>query len=414
MSSLSDINCCWADPAFLNQTNVPSGVPGVDCNGQDITLPKCESIVLNYCVNEPNTVDEFKKRWSAGNIFNINKETSGNSQIFSRTCYYPLARYLSAGSVGDFPIQSLVEAYQSNISGNVLLSPTIIKGTDPTSTDNALDKANKLISEMLIKYQSTLKYNVLLQPGSSGAEPVTSDGLAFSTQLFNICKSVPFLCENTQTNKQFLSNLCKGVTANQMLSDNNLLRQWCGCYLSPDVYRDQYLDITIPCTPYCNSDTVIGLTDGTSTSTQQCSQNTCIIDDITINLIEDRGGSISLGNLCSNCSKKDETCSCEIGGNTITFINDKLNNVSGGNLNITTVCKDISNCYRTKDGARVKVPCDDDENKTTDQLIEQQYTTELVKSSVFNFAIPFIIIAVVILVVVVFLLFDNFLKLSKK
>lgn len=413
MSNLYTSNCCWADPGFIGQKNFPSGTTSGNCPVlvSITTTSVCNNVILNHCVNEPNTIEEFKERWNAGNIFNIKKEPYGdNSFKFSRSCYYPLARYLTDSTIRDkFPIQNVSGVYSALTTGNTIEEFTGIDETNPS-----LDLAKKLISELLIKYQKSLKYDVLKEPGSSGAEPVSANGLAFSSQLFNVCKSVPILCNNDLFNSNFLNSICQSVTKDQITSTNDLLRKWCGCYMQNDVYGDAYPNITRECTPFCNSDTVIGIAEGTSIS--DCKQSICIIDDITINLIENRGGAISLGNLCGDCSGKNQVCKCQIGGSNLTLINNELRDISGGNLNLNTTCKNEKEikCYDNYKGVRTEVPCQTSGDKTTEQLLQQEEIAKITRSSFISFAIPFIILGVVVLAVVLYLLFERFLKFSKK
>jgi hypothetical protein len=59
------------------------------------------------------------------------------------------------------------------------------------------------------------------------------------------------------------------------------------------------------CTPYCNSSSVIPLSQADGTAPQYCEQSVCIIDDVAIKLakteFEGNGGSLNFNQMCGSC-----------------------------------------------------------------------------------------------------------------
>jgi hypothetical protein len=121
----------------------------------------------------------------------------------------------------------------------------------------------------------------------------------FFDWVYSVCSEYPYLCTD------FLETECSAVT--QDLLDNSPgVRNWCGCYL-PDSFYDQYTNdfINKECTPYCNSSSVIPLSQPDGTAPQYCEQSVCIIDDVAIKLakteFEGNGGSINFNQMCGSC-----------------------------------------------------------------------------------------------------------------
>ncbi len=131
-----------------------------------------------------------------------------------------------------------------------------------------------------------------------------------------------------------LINQCSVYTIDDLIG-NPMLRRWCGCMLNPTSYESRYTGVSIACTPVCNSSEVMqyGV---------PCQGTACILDDITISLIDSKVGAVSLVQICQSCGQiyssdtqhVKQTCDCTIGGNI------DINAVSSiiGNISLKEVC----------------------------------------------------------------------------
>lgn len=109
----------------------------------------------------------------------------------------------------------------------------------------------------------------------------------------------------------------------------SLLRQWCGCFMNTDIYQTLYPNISSECTPFCNSSDVIQLG-------QQCQGSACIIDDVTVSIINSQVGYVSINQFCNACATStssdtqnvSEKCNCTISNVNITALSSKIGNIS--------------------------------------------------------------------------------------
>lgn len=154
-----------------------------------------------------------------------------------------------------------------------------------------------------------------------GAPSSSSSHSTFEDTMFNdLCCSHVGLCDIA------LEDQCSSVSL-QQLNGNQLLSQWCGCHLTQNYYDDYSVNYDIPkeCTPMCSKYGVLGsmsLTGGL----QLCDDNVCIIDDITLNLINVSASTLQFNQLCSGCT--DANCSCIISNNDVDIANSTI----GGKL----------------------------------------------------------------------------------
>ncbi len=125
----------------------------------------------------------------------------------------------------------------------------------------------------------------------------------------------------------WLAGQCSSFSQEDVIG-NNLLRMWCGCLLNPDIYSSIYPTISSECTPFCNSSDVIQV--GT-----QCQGSLCIIDDITINIINSTAGTVSIEQYCNACATNTNT--------DTTTVSQKCNCILGANINITAIESKIGN-----------------------------------------------------------------------
>jgi hypothetical protein len=117
-----------------------------------------------------------------------------------------------------------------------------------------------------------------------------------------------------------LDRVCETQTA-QRISLNPAIAQWCGCHLPPQEYEDYSVKFNIPpeCTPMCNRSGTIPIV-GINAEPVNCKQNVCLIDEVTVNLINAQiGGGITFDQICGNCG--GNPCSCIISNTEIDIIN---------------------------------------------------------------------------------------------
>lgn len=138
----------------------------------------------------------------------------------------------------------------------------------------------------------------------------------------NICCPFPGLCQDA------LQEICSNKTA-QRISLNPAVAQWCGCHLPSGEYEDYSVKFNIPpeCTPMCNRAGTIPIV-GINGDPVNCRQNICLIDGVTVNLINAQvGGGIEFNQVCSNCPVGAQ-CSCVISNTTLDIENSTI----GGNV----------------------------------------------------------------------------------
>lgn len=281
-------------------------------------------------------------------------------------------------SDGQYAIMNILFVNPNPGNTDCTIPPTITKGVcniDPRLADNvySYDGYNwcmSLLQEVLLKYRAA---GFVL-----GSLPSQQGYNVFQDYLYiNVCCPFPFLCQIG------LSQSCSMETIDS-ISRNPSKASWCGCYL-PDEAYDKYTNlfrVNKECTPMCNRQGVIPLVT-VGAEPIVCAQGVCIIDDVTINIIDSqiRGG-IQFTQICANCGNGG--CSCIVDGENIdingTIINGSLVPVTQGCVstsctqtnpegavigpdNITNNCKGKINPYGDYQ-ARAAKQEDKDEAKT--------------------------------------------------
>lgn len=228
-------------------------------------------------------------------------------------------------------------------------------------------------------------------PGFRGYHP-------FQDFLYNdLCSRFPGLCQNG------LAQSCANYTT-ERLSLNPEAAAWCGCNLPTVEYEDYANRFNIPpaCTPICNRSGVLPIADG-ELNPIQCTQNICLIDDISINIISSQvNGQVDISQLCGNCGPNSQ-CSCFINNDTISVNNSLIQ----GNVSINESCGSFK-CTQNNPGipgpSLISTGCDsiNEYNKFKQELDQQNQEVNRNK----NFWIFFIIIFF-LLIIFFFLLFLN-------
>ena len=159
-------------------------------------------------------------------------------------------------------------------------------------TPSGVEWSKTTLTAAVNKIKNIYNQSIITPPNLQSTAP-------FFSWLFSVCSTYPYLC------KDFLEDECSNVTP-ELLDNSPGVRNWCGCYLSDNFY-DTYTNdfINKECTPYCNSSSVIPLSQADGTAPQYCEQSVCIIDDVAIKLakteFEGNGGSINFNQMCGSC-----------------------------------------------------------------------------------------------------------------
>lgn len=166
------------------------------------------------------------------------------------------------------------------------------QGFSGIPTPSGTEWAKITLNAAVDKIKSIYNQSIITPPNLQSTAP-------FFSWLYSVCASYPYLC------KDFLEDECSNVTP-ELLDNSPGVRNWCGCYL-PSSFYDTYTNdfINKECTPYCNSSSVIPLSQADGTAPQYCEQSVCIIDDVAIKLakteFEGNGGSINFNQMCGSC-----------------------------------------------------------------------------------------------------------------
>lgn len=295
-------------------------------NYRDLTSSDCKDQLIQYCTGTLPTDEVNSLDW-------INRWTVGGPQ----SCSYALRRNL-------FPE-----------TGTEI--PTFIPGICNIPPIADIDSegyfwGQQLIRKVFNKYQEQ-GFQIGTLPGNPGYNP-------FQEYLYtNVCCPYPGLCQDA------LESVCR-TTSSQRLSLNPALAQWCGCHLPDGEYQDYSIKYNIPpqCTPMCNRIGAVPIV-GINSIPVVCEQDICLIDDVSVNLIESQaGGGINFNQICGNCSGN---CSCIISDTSVDIIGSTI----GGDINIIDQnCGNLT-CTQTNPSttgpSTITVDCSEDYYNPYDQ-----------------------------------------------
>ena len=143
-----------------------------------------------------------------------------------------------------------------------------------------------------------------------------------------------------------------GAFGIEAVKNNPMLRRWCGCMLSSESYASRYAGISIECTPTCNSSNVLqyGI---------PCRGTQCILDGITVSLINSSVGDVTLSQVCQSCGRiyssdtmtVRQTCDCIVRDVSIAAIGASM-----GGINIKEICGEDGNGGGSADAAKKSTP----------------------------------------------------------
>jgi hypothetical protein len=128
--------------------------------------------------------------------------------------------------------------------------------------------------------------------------------------------------------------------------------QACGCHLSPSQYTEWSnlgVDETnVSCDPLCVLPNVVPQFSGGAKAT--CNQSLCILDNITVDIINSQTGDINFNTLCGNC--KGGQCRC-----VFSNVNIFQSGSSVGNINFEQNCGTCSTPDPNNPGNFINIDC---------------------------------------------------------
>lgn len=306
---------CYSDPGM--QHTCADGKNGQP-NHRSIVSDGCKDVLFEYCTGTLNTDNPNTTNW-------LDRWTNG-------VCPNILARNM----------------FQTGGPNHCFSPPVPIPGICNLPPPYPIDSegffwGQRLISAAMNKYQ-TQGFSIGTLPGFPGYHPWQD--LLYS----DVCCPYPGLCQDG------LNRVCATKTS-QRISLNPAEAQWCGCHLPEGEYQNYSARFNIPpeCTPMCNRAGTIPIV-GINAEPINCRQNICMIDDVTVNLVNAQiGGGLNFNQICGNC--EGAQCSCIVSNTTV----DIFNSIIGGNVvPISQGCGSFT-CSQTNPGntgpATITVPC---------------------------------------------------------
>lgn len=289
-------------------------------NHRKLVSEDCQDVLFQYCTgtlpNDNPTSTAWLDRWTG-----------------PQSCNYALQRNLFRGVEN-----GCLQTIPSGPTGVCNLPPPL-----PIDSEGYF-WAQRLVAAAMTRYQDQ-GFQIGTLPGFPGYNPWQD------FMYNNVCCPYPGLCQES------LQRVCATQTA-QRISLNPAISQWCGCHLPTAEYEEYSVKFNIPpqCSPTCNRIGTIPIV-GINGEAIPCRQDICLIDDVTINLVNAQiGGGIEFNQICANC--QGAQCSCIVSDTTIDISNETI----GGNfIPIAEGCGSIT-CSQTNPGvtgpATLTVPCD--------------------------------------------------------
>lgn len=333
----------------------------------------CQELAIQYCSGadlSPGDIS-WTSRWTADDV------VLGQPQ-----CIYALKRNLfkEIGCVGaNIPLTNQAGLCQP------ITAPLSSEGTQWATT---------LMSSVLERYNQD-GYVLGTNPGDVGYNP-------FQDTLYQLSCAVPVVMQ------QPLTQACSIYTA-EGVSRNPTIANFCGCYLPSSEYTKyvDYYQINKECTPTCNRLTNIPIVSGDNQAIR-CNQSSCIIDDITINIISSNIGQegIGISQVCGNCSgtgNNTASCSCIVSSDVITVVNSNI-----GGINISEQCSSslcsIANPDPLGTPKQISIPCSQLSNNPSDQFNQAVNSVLVAEAIKKQRTIAVIIVVVLIVLVILFIL----------
>ena len=309
-----DVTCCFNDYACQNDLDkcfqTPERQRTCPPENRDLTSTTCLDVIEPYCKGERlfASQTDWLEMWLENSSVEINSD-----QALSNTIY-PSSEFSSQVVVSErgkkYPLgekQPCLRAIARNVTlGNICTWDDLQEGSVVTTNINpaGINWSKNLLEHVYEKYQA--------ESGGPGSllNGISTDGLnrdsGFYNTLWNICNKIPLLCSNgSDSNAEgILPKMCKDITVEDIIKTPETLK-WCACHMPSEQYAEytNRYGITKECTPICNRMGVIPVTD-LNGERKFCQQNTCIIDDNVIDLVNSEiSGGVNFTQLCSGCGK---------------------------------------------------------------------------------------------------------------
>lgn len=328
---------------------------GSQCTLQNPSCKNCYTEVSKWCTLDLNSTTLIE-RWVGNVTLNAG---SGNSGSFigagPLTVNQPCTEFFFRTLYNSGPLPALSSTEGTSTQRQVPPSNSTIQECDPNIINNALTSTTQSVIPNPEAYNLAKKVFVdavtsyISSGGRLDSLPTDpNSSVEFNELVFGVCSKYPSMCTD------FLNDYCQNFTPND-LTRSPSTTSYCGCYLNPSVYNDiaGKFGINRECSAYCNLEGVIPISDGTLEGSKKCNQSVCMINDITLNLVQSRiEGAINIGNFCNNCStltsgaNSSTSCNCVLEGVTIDIVNSSINTI-----NLNQSCAS-SVCY-AKDGITV-------------------------------------------------------------
>ena len=194
------------------------------------------------------------------------------------------------------------------------------------------------------------------------------DSTDFLSGVLSACQANPAACE------PYLNALCrvhskknpKPMTRNDVFrasstlnTNNSNIVSACGCHLPPDEYSTQAtLGIdeksTNACDPICKLPGAIpkqNCSSGVCTPAT-CSQNVCVIDNVSVNSVNSNIGNINFEVVCGGCDSKNGGCLCLFQNSNVFSQASSI-----GNIDFSVKCGGNCAIIDPKTGKQTKVQC---------------------------------------------------------
>lgn len=279
---------CYSDQAKQNAcADGNNGQP----NYRSVISSDCRDVLLQYCTGTLATDDPNSTAW-------LSRWTANGGGTGS--CSYALFRNITA------EVCPLVQPQPTPGICN-------IRAPFPINAEGYF-WGQRLISAAMAQYTEQ-GFQLGTLPGFPGYNPWQD--FIYST----VCCPYPGLCQDG------LNTVCATQTS-QRISLNPAVAQWCGCHLPEGEYQSYSTLYNIPpqCTPMCNRAGTIPIV-GINGDAINCTQNICLIDGVTVNLVNSQvGNGLNFNQICGNCVNSQ--CSCVVSNTTVDIINSTI----GGNL----------------------------------------------------------------------------------
>lgn len=202
-------------------------------------------------------------------------------------------------------------------------------------------------------------------PGSSVLASSDADIQTYTSNLLQACSSVPGACDSG------LNTMCGNYTRQDIIDAYNRytsnpsdiqaknIYSACGCHLPADQYSNWAGDIDQTCDPLCQ---LAGSIPKGSTLGQkdQCTQSVCIMDQISVDVINSNiGDGVSFNMVCPGCS--GGTCSCIFSQDTVNVLNSNV----GKGINFSADCNTCAIQPDSNSPARTPIQCPNGQGTTS-------------------------------------------------